>query len=157
MDNLDNIHTLHILCDEKVYSEYYTSPKNHLDDSGFDLFCPEDLIIHPKSFSTRIDLKIKCRLENTLGISIPWKIYPRSSMGSKSPLRLSNSVAIIDSMYRGNVMILVDNLSDVPWKISKGDRLVQCVAFDGKSIRSKYTCSIDSTERGEGGFGSTGK
>lgn len=151
------MNTLYILCDEKLYSSYYSNVKNHTDDSGFDLFCPDDIVIPPKSLSNKIDLKIRCRLENKDGIIIPYQVYPRSSMGSKTPLRLSNSVAIIDSMYRGNIMVLVDNFSDSEWNISKGDRLVQCVAFDGESIKSKPVSSIDSTERGEGGFGSTGK
>ena len=90
----------------------------------------------------------------------PYKLYPRSSMGSKTPLRLSNQIGVIDSGYRGNLMACTDNISDKEYTINKYDRLLQIVAFTGEPIIVKMVNSIDeldSTKRGSDGFGSTGR
>ena len=90
----------------------------------------------------------------------PYKLYPRSSMGSKTPLRLSNQIGVIDSGYRGTLMACTDNISDKEYKINKHDRLLQIVAFTGEPVIVKIVDSIDelnSTQRGAGGFGSTGR
>ena len=165
---------LNIKCDVDLYNEFYKledySNYTKKSDCGFDLFCPDDITIPAKSLSNKIDLKIICSL-----MSIPesaiydfyldknkykyvgYKIYPRSSMGSKTPLRLSNSVGIIDPEYRGNIMILLDNHSDQDYKIQRGDRLVQIVSFSGEPIACCYAETLNKTSRGTGGFGSTGR
>ena len=91
---------------------------------------------------------------------IPYKLYPRSSMGSKTPLRLSNSVGIIDSGYRGNLMACIDNKSKVDHNIKLYERIVQIVAFNGNPIFVELVENHEDlglTTRGSNGFGSTGK
>ena len=88
-------------------------------------------------------------------------LYPRSSTGAKTPLRLSNSVGIIDTGYRGNIIAIFDNLTINDYNVSEGDRLVQICAPNIEyplklNIVSKLE-SLGITERGEGGLGSTGK
>ncbi len=131
----------------------YTTTHNHQGDSGFDLFIPEDLEVPPKALGFKIKLGIKCQLSNEKG----WMLLPRSSMGSKTPLRLSNSVGIIDSGYRGEIMAVVDNLSDHPFQVEKGSRLFQMVPFCGTGIHKVVLGVTNDTGRGSGGFGSTGK
>ena len=82
-------------------------------------------------------------------------------MGSKTPLRLSNSVGIIDSGYRGDIGGLFDNISNKDYKIKINDRLLQIC---GPNIMYPiYPVIVDDiselgvTERGDGGFGSTGR
>ena len=100
-------------------------------DSGLDLFCPETITINPGE-TICIDLQIKCealsgRSENETN-NVSYYIYPRSSMGSRTPLRLSNSVGIIDAGYRGNLCAYVDNIKTESYTINSGDRLFQiCV------------------------------
>jgi dUTP pyrophosphatase len=157
------VHILYIQCEKEHYNKYYESKHvNHSTDSGFDLFCPEDIRIPGNSIpmyyeENKINLGVKCKLVNSSGESIGYDLRPRSSMGSKTPLRLSNSIGTVDAGYRGELIACVDNYKSVYYKISEGDRLIQIVAFDGQPIECRYTTSLDITDRGEGGFGSTGK
>lgn len=150
------MNTLYINCEEELYN-FYVKSENFITDSGFDLYCVEDQVIKSGSRSNKVNLKVRCRLENSDGSHVGYMLFPRSSMGSKTPLRLSNSVGVIDSTYRGYIMGLVDNLSTEDYQIKKGDRLFQLVAFDGKPISCVYEPILDETERGGSGFGSTGK
>ena len=72
-----------------------------------------------------------------------------------SPLRMSNSVGIIDAGYRGNLMASVDNISDEPFLIEKGTRLFQICGPTLSRVTFELTDTLSETSRGEGGFGST--
>ena len=122
-------------------------------DSGFDLFCPKDIIVKPKE-SVKIDFKIQCEPRFPGG----YFLYPRSSI-VKTPLILKNSVGIIDSQYRNNVMAFVYNTSETEtYEIKKGDRLFQLCHPSLHAMTVKMVDSINTdTLRGMGGFGSTGK
>eukprot|EP00922_Rhytidocystis_sp_ex-Travisia-forbesii_P052927 GHVS01078500.1.p1 GENE.GHVS01078500.1~~GHVS01078500.1.p1 ORF type:complete len:232 (-),score=84.53 GHVS01078500.1:262-957(-) len=87
--------------------------------------------------------------------SVGWLLFPRSSI-SKTPLRLCNSVGVIDGGYRGEIMVVVDNIKQTPYTVKVGDRIVQAVAFDGKEMSFEVVERLDEkTARGAGGFGST--
>lgn len=77
-------------------------------------------------------------------------------MGAKSPLRLSNSVGIIDSGYRGNIIGIVDNLSDEDYVIEVNTRLFQLCSPVLAPISFEVVNSLSETSRGNGGLGSTG-
>ena len=134
-------------------------------DSGLDLPCPESVTIGAGETKI-IDLGVKAEAfmyRMSHGISAPTKvpcafyIYPRSSI-SKTPLRLANSVGIIDSGYRGNLMLALDNIKNVDYTIEAGQRLAQLCSPDLKPIRFSFTREkLSKTTRGAGGFGSTGK
>ena len=81
---------------------------------------------------------------------------PRSSI-AKTPLRLCNSIGLIDGGYRGEIMAAVDNIKDEDYKIEKGQRLFQLVAMDGSPVKFELVDKLTDTTRGEGGFGSTGE
>ena len=83
-------------------------------------------------------------------------IFPRSSIGAKTPFRLSNSVGIIDSGYRGDLGVLYDNTSDADSYIHKGDRIAQLLVMPSYRFQAKVVDSLEDSDRGEGGFGSTG-
>ena len=129
-------------------------------DSGLDLFCPETITINPGE-TICIDLQINCEAfgglmgDNTNNIS--YYMYPRSSMGSRTPLRLSNSVGIIDAGYRGNLCAYVDNIKTFPYTVNRGDRLVQICAPNLEAISFSIVNQISESQRGVGGFGSTGR
>ena len=129
-------------------------------DAGFDLFVPNTYNINPKSLSTKINHGINCSM-TFKGKPTAYYLYPRSSMGAKTPLRLSNSVGIIDSGYRGHIIGLVDNLSENCYEVKLNDRLMQIC---GPNIMYPiYPIIVDKVEelgittRGAGGFGSTGR
>lgn len=84
-------------------------------------------------------------------------IYARSGLASKRGLRPANCVGVIDSDYRGEIMVALHNDSDVPQTINHGERIAQIVITP--YIRPEFveTDDLTDTERGEGGFGHTGK
>ncbi|MBL6964583.1 MAG: dUTP diphosphatase, partial [Bacteroidetes bacterium] len=97
-------------------------------------------------------LQIAC--ENTE--NNPYLLMPRSSI-AKTPLRLSNSIGLIDGGYRGEIMAAVDNIKNEDYTVEPGQRLFQLVAMDGSPIHFELVDELSHTTRGSGGFGSTGK
>lgn len=148
-------------------------------NSGFDLFVPSETIFDKDFAAKFVDLKIKTEMiycdknmqvtleteegeqETVSGASYScgYYVYPRSSI-SKTPLMLANHVGIIDSGYRGNLMAAVRKLptEQSSYLVEKHTRLFQichpslCPVFVVLVPESE----LNSSERGEGGFGSTG-
>tara|TARA_Y100000817_G_scaffold311892_1_gene304798 strand:+ start:6142 stop:6600 length:459 start_codon:yes stop_codon:yes gene_type:complete len=140
----------------KMLYEHHNS--YHEGDSGLDLFTTEDIIVPAKQLSFQINLKIACEafVNKNKQENISYYLYPRSSMGSKTPLRLSNSVGIIDASYRGNLIGIVDNLSDEEYHIPVRTRLFQICSPTLQPITFQLVNSLSDTTRGTGGLGSTG-
>jgi dUTP pyrophosphatase len=137
--------------------------KNQFPDAGFDLFAPELLQCYNNGIN-KLKLKVKCAAqmicENGRVFNTGFYMYPRSSTGSKTPLRLANSVGIIDAGYRGEVMAVFDCKHE-DFTIQQYDKMVQLCA---PGLVPIYVTLVDDvlelseeTNRGEGGFGSTGK
>jgi dUTP pyrophosphatase len=165
---------------ESVYKEAVEEFKNHIGDShrdsGFDLFVPTELTC-PEQITTKINHKVSCAVYRYDHLSLRtspsgYYMYPRSSI-SKTPLRLANSVGIIDSGYRGDLIAKVDNINgcscdnesgdsgdsgdSVDYVVGQHSRLFQVCAPDLSPFASvEIVDSLDDTTRGAGGFGSTG-
>ena len=124
-------------------------------DSGLDLFCPETITINPGE-TVKINLQIKCEaLSDDRQRNVSYYLYPRSSI-IKTPLRLSNSVGIIDAGYRGDIIAYVDNIKNESYTIAQGDRLFQICAGNLEPIEIQLVNDLSKTQRGTSGFGSTG-
>lgn len=124
-------------------------------DAGLDLYCPGNLTIPPHE-TGKIDFKIQCEgLSDSDNRNVCYYLYSRSSI-SKTPLRLANGVGIIDAGYRGNLMAVVDNISSEPYHIQKGQRLFQICGRYLEPINLTLVENLSLSERGNGGFGSTG-
>jgi len=137
----------------------------HQGDSGLDLFTPKVTVVPPKTLSFKIGLQIAAEMiaPSTAAdapiacvANRPYWLIPRSSL-SKTPLRQCNSVGLIDAGYRGELMAYVDNHSEKPYIIAEGDRLFQICAMDGAPLKMRLAEELSASERGAGGFGSTGK
>ena len=76
---------------------------------------------------------------------------------AKRGLRMSNCVGIVDSSYRGEVMAVFDNIGQYPEIIEKGERFMQGMLEKDTAVTWKETKTLSQTQRGNGGFGSTGK
>ena len=132
------------------------------EDAGLDLFCPEEVVIKARSVSNLVDLKVRGVMVDSDNTPIHYLIYPRSSMGFRTPLRLSNQVGVIDCGYRDTLKIILDNNSDEDYVIKNGDRLVQVCSsplssfdwsiFDDGDIAKIYPSKRDTT-----GLGSSGR
>jgi dUTP pyrophosphatase len=153
--------------DSKLYNKYQehilkhnTSITNPFFDSGFDLFNPNSFTFGNEDETSKYDLRIQtAAFDSVTGAPMPFYVYPRSSI-YKTPLRLSNSVGIIDSGYRGNICALFDKKSSSPsYTINEGARLLQICAPDLRRVHIQLVNKpedLGQTQRGTGGFGSTG-
>ena len=136
---------------EDIHSMYNDHNHFHQGDAGLDLFIIKDKIIESGA-TDRIHLGISCEnLEQK-----PYLLMARSSI-SKTPLRLSNSVGLIDAGYRGEIMAAVDNIKDYSYTVEKGQRLFQLVSMSGEAVHFTLVDRLSDTSRGDGSFGSTGK
>ena len=84
-------------------------------------------------------------------------IFGRSGLGTKYGITLANSVGVIDSDYRGEIHITLTNRGDEPYTIQPGERLAQMMFVPIYHAKYIETDELDDTDRGTGGFGSTGK
>ena len=83
-------------------------------------------------------------------------IYPRSGMASKRGLAPANKVGVVDSDYRGEVMVALHNHTDLPAEVSPGERIAQLVIAPVYTPGFIICDELEDTARGSGGFGSTG-
>ena len=123
----------------------------HDGDAGLDLYVLEDIHFEPGE-TKPIKLGISCEPED----GIAYYLFPRSSI-SKTPLRMANSIGLIDGGYRGEIMAMCDNIKTEGYTSEKGQRLFQLVATDSSPIHYELVDELEMTTRGTGGFGSTGK
>ena len=120
--------------------------------AGYDLYATKDEVIFPHNTT---------KVSTGLAIEIPegyyGGIFARSGLASKKRVRPANCVGVIDSDYRGEIIVLLHNDSERHQFISKGDRIAQLIVLPYLSIEFEEVENLNETERGEGGFGSTGK
>ena len=136
-------------------------------DAGFDLYNPKETSVASQTWGNKVTQGISCSMTfwdkttNSEQGQVAYYLYPRSSTGAKTPLRLSNSVGIIDAGYRGPITALFDNWSNQDYTIKKGDRVVQiCAPNMTYPIYPVLVSNLEElgiSERGSGGFGSTGR
>ena len=96
-----------------------------------------------------------------LSISIPGgyegQIRPRSGLALRHGITVLNSPGTIDSDYRGEIKVILVNLSSDPYTVNDGDRIAQIIFSPFARARMETVEALPPTERGEGGFGSTGQ
>ena len=85
------------------------------------------------------------------------QVRPRSGLALKHGITLLNTPGTIDADYRGESGVIMVNLSDTPFNIADGDRIAQLVIARYEQAEWEAVEALDSTERGDGGFGHTGK
>lgn len=169
--------TLRLELMDKELTPLYRKRVNVEGDAGVDLYFPKKVTIPAKSIGLIVPLGIKGEMvqsvSNHLTDNIPkemlngmfggaikdrylsYMVTPRSSI-SKTPLRMSNSIGIMDSGYRGEFKVPIDNLSDEDFIIEKHTRLFQVTNPMLDEIELKIVSELSDSKRGSGGFGSTG-
>ena len=102
----------------------------------------------------------RCMVATGLAIALPpgfeAQIRPRSGLAAKSGITVLNSPGTVDADFRGEIKILMVNFSNADFKIERGMRIAQMVVARHERIDWSETSELGDTERGEGGFGSTG-
>lgn len=121
--------------------------------AGADLYsCEEDVVINPgetKFIGTGIATAIPV---GTVGL-----IYARSGLACKKGLAPANKVGVIDSDYRGEIKVALHNHGVEPQTVVKGERVAQMVIAPFFAVDYEVVDELSETERGAGGFGSTGR
>ena len=148
---------LNILPTSDYTREYYNTfcKTYHQGDSGIDLIIPCSYQIYRKSVKL-IDLEIRCEAFDNDGNPVSYWLLPRSSI-YKTSMRQANSMGLIDAGYRGNIKAPLDNISEEDYHLEKGIRLLQICSPTLEPIEVNIVDSLSETDRGEGGFGSTGQ
>lgn len=140
-----------------------TPTKAHEDDACFDIYA--DISIEKKFFGEAEEIRINpgsyANIHTGISSEIPEgyfaAIFDRSGMGIKRHLRLSNSVGIIDSNYRGEWMVCLHNDGEEIQIIKHRDRIAQFAILPVLDVNIEDAEEISETNRGENGFGSTGR
>lgn len=119
--------------------------------AGMDVVSAEDVTIAPGA---------RHAVATGLSVAIPAgyeiQVRPRSGLALKHGITVANAPGTIDSDYRGEVKAILINLGDAPFEILRGDRVAQLVLAPVTRAGWLRVDELDATERGEGGFGSTG-
>lgn len=120
-------------------------------DAGFDLAAIHDVWLQPGETAV-----IKTGLAMAVPKGFELQIRPRSGLSAKTKLRVANSPGTVDSGYRGEIGIIMENIGDEVINVSAGDRIAQGVIGIVPAASFVEVGELDETERGAGGYGSTG-
>ena len=122
--------------------------------AGYDLYACMDAPITIKAHETAM-------IPTGLSLAIPegyfGAVVARSGLASKKGLRPANCIGVCDSDYRGEIMVALHNDSEQKRSVEPGDRIAQLVILPFLAVDFEERDELDETERGSGGFGSTGK
>ena len=120
--------------------------------AGYDLFAPVGF-----ELGAGEGIKIPTGPRVLIGGGWVLTIYPRSGLGFKYRFQLDNSVGVIDSDYRGEIGVGLVNLGSEPYTVQPGDRIAQLMVVPVVQPTVTVAEDLDETDRGAGGFGSTGR
>lgn len=139
---------------KKLTKTATTPTKGSAFAAGYDLYADTDreIVVEPGDtvpFCTGIAMEIP---DGYCG-----KIYSRSGLSTNYGMRLANCVAVIDSDYRGNVRIPMYNDSSDPFTVMPHERLAQIIIEKVPDVAFYETDELTETDRGDGGFGSSGR
>lgn len=170
-----------VSCDDPKTACYlkraYSSPivKGSIHSSGVDLVVPRKIVVPRNAIGFKIPMGIKMMavknkkkivtVHTSTGTSVvkenvfnpmACEVHMRSSTSIHTPLRLANHVGIIDLDYRGELHLLIDNISDRVYTIEQGARLMQVCLPNKKPFDIVIVDSLPESARGESGLGSSG-
>ena len=126
--------------------------KAHHDDAAFDLRSRVDMIL-----PVRKSVVVPAGFSMELPIGFEAQIRPRSGLALKHSIMLTNSPGTIDAGYRGDVGIIMLNMGSEPFPVKRGDRIAQMVICKLPEVRLCAADDLSASDRGAGGFGSSGK
>ncbi|MGN0867117.1 MAG: dUTP diphosphatase [Oligosphaeraceae bacterium] len=129
-----------------------TPARQHESDAAFDLRSRVDDSLAPGEWKA-IPTGVKMQLPPDFVADV----RPRSGLALKQGVTVLNTPGTIDSGYRGEVQVILINHGARPFPIHRGDRIAQMVFLRLPQVQVVLTDALDASERGEGGFGSTGR
>ena len=137
---------------KRLYEEALLPTKATEGSAAFDLYAYTEAPLEPcETFKYKPGIALEIP-EGRVGL-----IFPRSGLSTKFGIRLSNCVGVIDSDYRGEIIVALHNDGDESYMINRGDRIAQLMIVDIPKIGIEEVAELSDTKRGIGGFGSSGK
>ena len=133
------------------YSESGELTRAHDTDAGMDIRSAEDYVLKPNERHL-----FKTGIYGILPKGTDIKVTPRSGLALKAGITVANSPGLIDEDYRGEIGVILINHSNDNFIIKNGDRIAQLVLTKYEKIEFNESKELSNTDRGEGGFGSTG-
>ena len=137
---------------KKLTSNAIVPTKQTANSAGYDLYASEDVSIAAHKYAavgTGISIEMPDNIEA--------QVRPRSGMAFKFGITVLNAPGTIDADYRGEIRVCLINHSDTDYDVHAGDRIAQIVFAAVAPTELMEVAQLGATERGEGGFGSTGK
>lgn len=154
---------------KKLHEAAVIPQKATVGSAGFDFVAVgyktqfDEEWFRPGSYPVNIAIAPNMRLfvKTGLAVEVPEEhvlmIYARSGLATKNGIVLGNCVGVVDSDYRGEIMIALVNQSSKPYVVKNGERVAQGVIHRIPAIEIVEAAELTHTERGVGGFGSTGR
>lgn len=139
----------------KAMNEHFRIPTAGSEQSaGSDLYAAESDPIEIAAGESKL-------IHTGIALEIPdgyfGAVFARSGLATKQGLAPANKVGVIDSDYRGEILVMLHNHSDKTRTVNPGDRIAQLVIIPYLKAEFMLVNSLDDTDRGDGGFGSTGR
>lgn len=134
---------------KKLHEDAVIPQRAHFGDAGMDVYSIEDINIEPRS-DVLTGLGLACEFESDYTLLV----FNKSGRATK--LKLDKGAEVIDSTYRGEIHVHLFNHSDNPVFIPKGEKIAQFILMPIWNGEPEEVQSLDETDRGTGGFGSTG-
>jgi dUTP pyrophosphatase len=136
---------------QRLSSSAKLPERAHEGDAGLDLFTPVEIILTP------LQRKL---VKLGFAVAIPegymGMVCPRSGLAANNGVTVLNAPGIIDSGYRGEVGVVLINISNESVTLKQGSKIAQLLVVPYSSVNPEWVGFLDNTDRGEGGFGSTG-
>lgn len=148
----------HHQCGQTVIVECINASENPLptyatkQSAGLDLIANEDVTLNPLERTA-----VSTGLSIALPIGYEAQVRPRSGLALKKGITVLNTPGTIDADYRGEIKVILINVSNEAWSCKKGERIAQLVVAPYIHATLVKVESLDETDRGTGGFGHTGK
>jgi len=138
---------------KRLHPDAELPARAHAGDAGLDLCAVEDVELPPGG---------RAAVPTGVAVAIApgWAglVVPRSGLARRHGVTVANAPGLIDAGYRGEVQVLLVNLSDAPHRVAPGDRVAQLVLVPVATCAAAWADELPSSDgRGAGGFGSTGR
>lgn len=142
---------------KKLYKDAKLPTRGSSKAAAYDVYAYNETDTNPIEIKPHTTVKIGTGISMAPPEGYFVGVYARSGLSTKEGLRPANCVGVCDEDYRGQYIVSVHNDSDVTRYIHHGDRIAQIILQKRYDMDFEEVEELDDTERGEGGFGSTGK
>ena len=136
---------------KKLVPDAIIPTKGTPGSAGYDLYAVKDFDLYPDQV-----FKVGTGISFEIPLNHKVSIQPRGSMASRGII-ICNTPGTIDSDYRGEIFVLLGKFTSGIYSIKKGDKIAQMEVIQTSNIEFEEVQELSKTERGEGGFGSTGR